>query len=327
MLTLFSVPKPFQGHIDVIQRNAIGSWARLQPACKLVLCGQELGTEEVAREHGAIFLPDIKRNALGTPLLDCVFAESCRVARTRLVCYSNADIILLPAFMDALRRVPFKDFLMIGQRTTVEQKEPIDFGDVHWAEKLAERARREGHLDGLTAIDYMVFARDGPLRQLPAFAVGRPGWDNWFVERARGLGIPVINATGLVRVLHQKHDYSHVKRVWGVKWEGPEAVQNRRLVGWPARGRPNAYTVRDATHVLTPRGLKRSVNWLRYLPLHLWATYPLRLSRRWARKFKIMARMGRRPLRLLSFCRYSMRLKTRIYWRRLQRTLWGKPTA
>ena len=31
-LTIFAVPKPFEGHIDVIQRNAIRSWQRLRPA-------------------------------------------------------------------------------------------------------------------------------------------------------------------------------------------------------------------------------------------------------------------------------------------------------
>jgi hypothetical protein len=35
VFTLFTVPKAFEGHIGVIQRNAFGSWARLRPACGL----------------------------------------------------------------------------------------------------------------------------------------------------------------------------------------------------------------------------------------------------------------------------------------------------
>ncbi len=31
MITIFAIPKPFKGHIDVIQRNAIQSWTKLSP--------------------------------------------------------------------------------------------------------------------------------------------------------------------------------------------------------------------------------------------------------------------------------------------------------
>ena len=31
MLTIFTIPKPFVGHIGVIQRNAIISWLNLSP--------------------------------------------------------------------------------------------------------------------------------------------------------------------------------------------------------------------------------------------------------------------------------------------------------
>lgn len=44
MLTLFTIPKPFQGHIGMIQRNATQSWLQLQRACEIVLVGDEGGT-------------------------------------------------------------------------------------------------------------------------------------------------------------------------------------------------------------------------------------------------------------------------------------------
>src|SRR4051812_36790430 len=119
MLTIFSAPKPFRGHIDVIQRNAIGSWRRLRPTCDVILCGDETGIVDVARQHGATHLPNIRRNDLGTPLLDSIFEDSCRSATTKLVCYTNADIILPSALLRAVERIPFETFLIIGQRTTV----------------------------------------------------------------------------------------------------------------------------------------------------------------------------------------------------------------
>ena len=53
MLTIFALPKPFRGHAGVIQRNAIQSWLRLQPACEVILLGDEPGTREVAAQVGA----------------------------------------------------------------------------------------------------------------------------------------------------------------------------------------------------------------------------------------------------------------------------------
>ena len=46
MLTLFTVPQPFRGEFSVIQRNAIRSWAKLDPACELILLGDEEGTRD-----------------------------------------------------------------------------------------------------------------------------------------------------------------------------------------------------------------------------------------------------------------------------------------
>jgi len=37
MLTLFTIPKAFQGHTGVIQRNAIRSWTLLRPECEIIL--------------------------------------------------------------------------------------------------------------------------------------------------------------------------------------------------------------------------------------------------------------------------------------------------
>ncbi len=51
-------PKAFQGHIGVIQRNAIASWARLQlprqPRPEIILFGNDTGTAKVACELGVI---------------------------------------------------------------------------------------------------------------------------------------------------------------------------------------------------------------------------------------------------------------------------------
>ena len=60
MVTLFTAPKPFAGHIAVIQRNAMRSWAQL-PGCELVAFGDEEGIDAMASEIGATHLPDVAR--------------------------------------------------------------------------------------------------------------------------------------------------------------------------------------------------------------------------------------------------------------------------
>lgn len=56
VFTLFTIPKAFADHIGVIQRNAIGSWARLQrenqPRPEIILFGNDPGTAEISRELG-----------------------------------------------------------------------------------------------------------------------------------------------------------------------------------------------------------------------------------------------------------------------------------
>jgi hypothetical protein len=49
MLTIFAIPKPFRGHIGVIQRNAICSWLELRQACEIILLGDDEGTAEGKR--------------------------------------------------------------------------------------------------------------------------------------------------------------------------------------------------------------------------------------------------------------------------------------
>ena len=50
MFTIFTIPKPFQGHIGTIQRNAIQSWTLLHPRPEIILFGSEAGTAQVAAE-------------------------------------------------------------------------------------------------------------------------------------------------------------------------------------------------------------------------------------------------------------------------------------
>ena len=252
MLTLFSIPKPFRGRIGIIQTNAIRSWIELWPACEIILFGDEQGTAEIAAEFGVRHVLDVARNEHGTPLLDDVFAKAQRQARFGLLCYVNADIILMSDFAAAVQRVRFRRFLMVGQRWDVDLKELWNFDQADWEQRLRRYVAHRGTLHPLTGSDYFVFLR-GTMGALPPFAVGRPGWDNWLIYRARTLGVAVVDATRVATVIHQNHDYGHVSGAGEREsWEGAEADHNRDLAG----GWNYLFTLRDANWILTSNGLR-----------------------------------------------------------------------
>ncbi len=255
MLTLFSIPKPFRGHIGLIQRNAIQSWTQLRPVCEVILFGDEEGTADVAAEYKLSHVPMVARNSFGAPLVSDLFARAQRLAACPHLCYVNADILLLDDFIPGAQAVASElyRFLLVGRRWDLDVREPMEFA-LGWENTLRKKVATSGVLHPHTGIDYFVFPR-GIWDSIPPFAIGRPAYDGWLICSARSRKIPVVDATERVTVVHQNHDYSlH-------RWKGPEVERNLKLAG----GYRHAFTLRDATHQLTPHGLKA-----RQFPYDLW---------------------------------------------------------
>ena len=215
MLTIFAIPKAFQGHFNIIQRNAIKSWLLLKPKCEIILFGNEKGTAKVAAEFKIRHIPEITRNEFGTPLLDGVFTKAQKVANYQKMVYLNADIILMSDFPKAIQSIKEPLFLIIGQRWDIDLKRLLQFNDIDWEEKLRTLVAKHGKLHGASGIDYFVFPR-GFYQNIPSFAIGRPIWDNWLIYKARFLNTPVIDATGLITAVHQNHSYSHPQGAEGL---------------------------------------------------------------------------------------------------------------
>jgi hypothetical protein len=275
-VVVFALPRPFRGPFDVIQRNAIESWVRLGADCQVVLFGDEEGTAAVANELGVRHVPEVERNEFGTPLLGGVFETARALADKEALCYVNSDIVLLDDFLPALQRTRARksQFLMVGQCWNLELDGPLDFEDPRWRSRLRQLTAT-GRQRGKSAIDYFAFSRD-LYDHVPAFAIGRMYFDNWLIWKARALGAAVVDATRAVDAVHQHHDYSHV--AGGKDWAyfGPEVDENIRLGG----GLEHADTIREATHVLTQRRLRKPVSpltfeyhWERWLRAVVWAIY------------------------------------------------------
>jgi hypothetical protein len=250
-MTIFAVPKAREGNAGTIQRNAVRSWTRLG-ASQVILCGDEAGTTELASEFGADHIPSVRRNDFGTPLLSSVFSEVEARARHDLLCYTNADLIFFPELLDAVGRITaMKDrFLIVGGTRNLAVDEELSEETEDWR-RLRERALTSGEDRGVYALDFFIFRR-GAIGRLPDFAVGRPYWDSWMVWNARRRRLAVVDISPTTLVVHQAHDYAHVKQATGPRWVGPELDRNLEL--YPP-GHRRTFSLDDATHRLTDAGL------------------------------------------------------------------------
>ena len=255
MLTIFSTPKAFRGHFDVIQRNAIQSWCSLHPACQVILFGDDDGTDEVASEFGVRHVAHVECNEFGTPLVSSMFETAQQLATSNIMCFANADIIFLDDFLPALMRIRWRRYLMIGLKTRLELNGPIDFTPPGWINHMRALLNDRGVPDPYYGLDYFVFPR-GLYTGLPPLAVGRPGWDNWMVYRARSEGIPVVDATGAVTAIHQEHGYEHHPDGYDGVYEGPESERNIEYAG----GLEYCFNWEDATWLIGPSGLRPALS-------------------------------------------------------------------
>ena len=232
MLTIFSTPKPFKGHIGVIQRNALESWKRVDSGVEIILFGDEEGAAETALSLGIRHVPDVKRNEHGAKYLPSIFDQAQRIARHSIICYINCDIVLTSDFCEALAQVSarFSHFLMVGQRWDTDVTEPIDFSDGQWASRLRDRARAANHQRPPNWIDYFAFSRGLYLGNTPPFVIGRPGWDNWLLWKARASGAAVVDVSTVVLAIHQNHDYAYHPDGEAGVWQGEEAQRNYALL-------------------------------------------------------------------------------------------------
>jgi len=228
LCTLFTCPKPFSEHNAIIQRNALACWRTLSLRC--IVFGEEDGVAEATSEFKFIHIPHVSKSDYGTPLLNDMFEKAQAIAETPLVCWINSDILLLPSFLEALELAVrrWKNFLMIGRRWDIDITESLSFEE-GWPEKLEHIRRKRGKLHASYGMDYFAFPC-GLLRHMPAFVVGRPGWDNWLIWTIAATGIPLLNATSGAPVLHQNHNYAHVPQGRNNSYYGPEADMNNQLI-------------------------------------------------------------------------------------------------
>jgi hypothetical protein len=253
-LALFSLPKPFRGHEGVIQRNAFRSWAALPGPPELLVFGGEEGAAEAAAAVGARAVPEVARNERRTPFVSDLFDRAERLSEAPSLCYANADVILFDELAGVADDAALwgRPFLVVGQCLNLDVREELELERPEARAALRKRALAEGVLRGPGGIDWFLFSR-GLYRDLPAFLVGRAGFDNWLIWRALESRALVGDATETVLAVHQNHGYGHVEGGRAGAYAGDEARRNIELAG----GELRLFNIDDASHRLGPQGLSR----------------------------------------------------------------------
>ncbi len=260
----------------MIQRNAIKSWTLL-PDVEIILLGEETGLADAAGEFGVRHIPNVARNESGAPLISSMFQlarDASQRSTSDLLCIINADMILMSDFVKAaiesrsllLGRRQQK-FVLLSQRWDLDLTEPIAFTE-GWENRLRSTVHGQGQLHRPAGSDFFLFPLSSYL-DIPNFTIGRAGWDNWMIYKARRENWPVIDCTPSITIVHQNHDYRHLPD-GKPHYEHPETNENIRLAGGQANIR---YTILDSTHQLAGGKLIRpkmtSLRFTRKLELFL----------------------------------------------------------
>jgi hypothetical protein len=251
VLTIFSTCKPFSTEPNFTnQLNAIRSWKLL--GAQVLLMGAERGSEEAARLTGCKYLPGVKCNEYGTPLIPAMFAEADKRAKYDILCCVNADIVLLPDFVPAIKNLlAFRQFLMIGRRWNWERgTPPIRVGHPrYWDKIIRAEAWQCGHRKKATGgSDYFVYRKGMYKNRFLPLVIGTRRWDLWAIGDALQRSVPVVDATEDVLAIHQWHPEQP---------RAPEEVKRNMEIVGPKSCKA---TVNDATWHLKNGGLHMKGN-------------------------------------------------------------------
>lgn len=256
MITFLSSPKPFVGISLSNQMNAIRSWLALGDAVEVILYGNSDGTKRIVSKFGIQWVPDIETNEFGTPLFGAIANHAARHGKYDLQIYVNCDILFTKEIMFATKNIPFKNFLIIGRRIDLASGTSVDPTNEDWLieiEELAEKHQVSFSKPG--AIDYFIFRRN-LWKKLPSISIGRGGYDGVLVAYCLRKKIPVCDATLCIPVIHQYHDYEHLKQGRDEVLKGVEAQRNREACFGSGEWKQS-----DATWIMKKDGLEKKKFW------------------------------------------------------------------
>lgn len=271
--TIFTTCRPFSGKFAEPQLSAMRSWKTLDPRPDVLIIGDDKKAEEVAASLKYRFVPEVKRNHKGTPIVSSLFAQAEKHSANDILVYCNADVILTQSFTDALSVVKreleenHRQFLMIGVRWELPKVVfKSDYGP-GWEDDLGELLITDGRPSKPVGLDYFAYNRGafGPPDKWPRFAIGRSYWDAWLVWQALYCKTWVVDATPAVLCVHNFHPRPDKISEAGVNRDFTLSRRHLAYV-WDAQ-----YIVTEEMELSSARG---PIEWWCMARDWSWKTYP-----------------------------------------------------
>jgi len=215
MITFLTIPRPFTGEFDTLQRMAIASWQESTPGCNVIL----FGDDAEIRESGA---PKVQNTYQCIDSIDGEYGPACsgvfewaeQYANRQWLCFCSADVVLdfnAAALLRLLSDIdrPF----VIGQRWDIEP----------------DAAPGTAKLHPPCGVDYFLY-RKGTIGDVLPFCVRGGGSDNWMVWKAlTAWNMTVIDATNAIFAIHVNHSHPAWPNGKAGRQGSPEQAYNRKL--------------------------------------------------------------------------------------------------
>lgn len=278
-MIIFSHPKPFRPDTSAVQRAAFRSWKQSFPEARILLFGEEEGTDKTCADLGLEYAGPVRTEpGSGAALVSDIF-QRVAAGKDHLHLYINSDILLGAKAASTVARLASLSgpWLASGRR----YRFPALFEDTGAADREAawEKAPSWGDV---SEMDYFLY-KNHEIVGMPDFTIGHCAWDNWMIWQARCQGIPVVDISGTFPAYHHDHGYDYSRgNTHPRERAGPLEERNLRLLGGEAR----RFHLGHATHELGEKGIRRRTGtgvWQRECELfrlmHPWLELPIRYLR------------------------------------------------
>jgi hypothetical protein len=231
VLSFLTSAKSFSGPAGANQLRALKSWLAISPEAEVILYGYSEGADEVCDDLGIRYVPNIRSTSKGVPYFDAIADHAREHARHDIQIYSNCDILLTDSLLNAINRVTFKKYLIIGQRLDLSQNANFEIDRSDWMDQLVN-LKENGmiSLHPTSGKDYFVFPR-GLWEAIPSLIIGRLGYDDGLLAFCLERDIPIVDATCDVVSIHQYHDYIHLPGGLAELIHGSDSKHNITALG------------------------------------------------------------------------------------------------
>jgi hypothetical protein len=249
-ITILTTLKPLNGLASLHQSNAIKSWQILKTNPEILVMGKTAGAEKFCEDLNIKYIPEVEISKEGLPLISSIIQRGQDLATSNNIWYVNADIILFEdsyeSYINTLKQ--FDKFLIVCRRREVKISSPLDITP-NSMRSLRQKVINATKLETATAIDWFGFTKN-IFENMPPFPVARTAFDNWMIWNISDKGLPVVDASQYVCLIHQSHNYETSSGGVSELYKSEEVMKSRQLVGHWSK----FYTTYHSKYVINSQG-------------------------------------------------------------------------